>query len=376
MRKVLIIHESLGGGGAERVLVEMLNEFDLSSYQIDLLVVYKSIKEQYLSNIPTKVNLSFIYQSPQRPRLARLLSKIGLAEYIEKARINKIINKKCHYDSIISFMEGSAMKFHSYLLDRSANNISWVHIDLAKNHWSQIYFKSKMEEQRLYNMMSHIVFVSEVAQSSFNKLFAVNPSINQHVIYNIIDSERIKNHATKLDVVTNKFTLVSVGRLAKQKRYDRLIDAAKRLIDLGYDFEFWIIGSGVLDGALKMQVHSLGLQNNIIFKGFVDNPYPYIRAADVFIMTSDFEGYPTVICESLVLGKVIITTEVAGAKELLGDSEYGIISDFSIENLAGHVIEVYKNKDLHQKLSQKSEERSAIFEKESSMSKIYNLLLV
>jgi glycosyltransferase involved in cell wall biosynthesis len=223
--------------------------------------------------------------------------------------------------------------------------------------------------------MSDIVFVSEVAKDSFNQLFSIRQNIRQKVIYNPIDTVEIMRQSMEFDVIKNKFIVLGVGRLSEQKRFDRFIDVAKILSDKKLDMEFWILGMGMLEANLKEKVNQLNLKDSVVFKGFVDNPYPYIKSADVFLLTSDAEGYPTVVCESLVLGKPIVMTEVSGARELLGNSEYGIITkDMVPETIATEIEKLYLDKNLYHSYVMKSKMRSQIFQLDATMNEVYQLL--
>jgi glycosyltransferase involved in cell wall biosynthesis len=373
MKNILIIHSSLDGGGAERVLVEYLNNFDYNNFKITLILIWKSCKEHFLAAIPKQVELIFVSEEKQLNKIERVLYRLGMHSLIEKIQLNRL--RLGNYDVIISFMEGLALKYHCHLLNKSARNITWVHIDLNKNHWSQNFFINRRHECNVYNKMTDIVFVSEVAKSAFNNIFEINQKINQKVVYNPIDKHRILNKSTIFDVKKIKYTIIGVGRLDNQKRFDRFIEVAKILIDKKYDIEFWILGAGNLEKELKEKTKKLGLSKNIIFKGFIDNPYPYIKSADIFLLTSDTEGYPTVICESLVLGKPVVMTEVPGAKELLGDSEYGIITkNMSPEILAEEVEKLYLDKILYNSFMKKSIQRSEIFQLDKTMNEIYQII--
>lgn len=108
--------------------------------------------------------------------------------------------------------------------------------------------------------------------------------------------------------------------------------------------------------------------------GLSKNPYPYLKAADLFVLTSDTEGFPTVICEALVLGKPVISTDVPGTEELLGNSKYGIICSKNAESVADSILKLYKNKELLSRYSVRALERSSLFDIKSVMDKFYNLI--
>ena len=293
MKKILIIHESLGGGGAERVLIELLNNINYSRYHITLLTIkdggiYKS-----------QLNKNVIHKSIYKTKIniiKRILTKLKADTLFQKLEVRKIFKNET-FDVTISFMEGLTLKYHSLLLQLSPKNITWVHADLQQNHWSKKYF-NKGKEEYCYNAMDKIVFVSSKARDAFNSIFNINHN-KEFILYNIIDKNRIMSLAKEKKVKKKKFTLCCVGRLIPIKRYDRVINAAKLLKEHGCTFDLWIIGTGILRKDLEFLVNHYELTEYVHFLGFQSNPYPFIKAADVFIISSDAEGYPTVACEAL-----------------------------------------------------------------------------
>ena len=373
MKNLLILHESLTGGGAERVLIECLKNFDYTKYNVTLLLIKNKCLPLYRDAIPRQVKVLFVTQRKGFIKGETRLFRLGWHDFIEKRQLKKL--SLGNYDVIISFMEGCAMKYHSHLIQKAARNITWVHTDFEKNHWSKLFFKSNSHENELYNRMTDIVFVSETAKLAFHRVFQMSDGIRQKVIHNPIDGNDILSKSAELNVHKKKFTVIGVGRLCDQKRFDRLIDAAKILIDKNMDMEFWILGTGDLETNLKKKVKNLNLTDYVIFQGFVDNPYPSIKSADVFLLTSDAEGYPTVVCESLVLGTPVITTDVAGVRELLGESEFGIITrDGNPETIAAELEKVYRDKQLRDSLAAKAHERAAIFKIDQTINEIDQLL--
>lgn len=368
MKKLLIIQDTLGGGGAERVLVEMLNNFDYTKYAIDLLLIYN--KGIFLQKVPPNVNVLSIYPNGERPKYKSLLKKLNLISLIKRREIRNKITKD--YDVIFSFLEGIAFKYHSYIFHKGQKNLTWVHTDLSMNHWSSIAFHNLQEEQQCYENIDNIVFVSENAQIGFKKIFEV--TTKQTVLYNLIDTDRILSESSLFEVKKRKFTICNVGRLVEQKRHDRLLNVAKILKENGYDVEFWILGIGTLENSLKKMAVSFGVADIVHFYGFIENPYPYIKNADLFVLSSDTEGLPVVVCESLCLGTAVVSTKVTGTIELLLNSEYGVLTESSPIALFEAIKELIDTPSKLEHYQRKAIERAEMFDIPDTMSKIYNLL--
>ncbi len=329
-KKILFIMTALNGGGAENVLSTLLCNIDYTLYEVELLLTFS--KGVYLKRIPENVVVKTIYHNNiwLRKLLMFLYRRFGW-----KYGIKLLLNQNCAewYDTIISFMEGEPLLYHSMLCKKSLNNVTWVHIDLSKNYWSKKYFY-KNEEYDCYNMMNHIAFVSKQAKVAFSTLFKINSAIKQSVVYNIVDSNLILSKAEENPrIVKRKFTICASGRLEKQKAFHRLVEIAQRLKDKGYDFDVWILGMGSLYSELDQQIRNNDLLDVVHLLGFCDNPYPIMKQADLFISTSITEGFPIVICEALIIGLPILATKVTGTTEILEEGKHGVLSTENIEEL-------------------------------------------
>lgn len=314
-KKILFIIAGLVGGGAENALVNLLNALDKNNYEIDLLVIFadKIIKEK-LRNVNIHVlfpsNHNFLYK----------LAKHLYSDFQFKGLLRSI-TKRCidnSYDTIISYVEGNTLLYHSFLYDRAKSNVSWVHTDFVENHWSERHFVGD-DEFKAYTSLNKLVFVSEYAKKQFAKVFDLPHTIKQYVCANVINVDEIKTKSLEpiTDIIKTKFTICSVGRLEEVKGYDMVINAAKVLKERNVDVDFWILGTGSQEKQLKEQLRQSQCEDMVHFLGYKDNPYPYIKSADVYLSSSYAEGLPLVLCEARCLGKPIIATKTIGALELL-----------------------------------------------------------
>lgn len=369
-KKILFILTALNGGGAERVLINILRYFDYQRYEVDLCLLFN--EGVFLKDVDKRVRLFTLYSTTKSKQYwwhRKIYKYIGSNFFLRK-KIRNVITQ--HYDTIVSFAEGTSLQFHQFILDRADRHVTWVHIDLQANHWTNYLFKEG-EERKIYQQMDEIVFVSKDAQMQFNRLFEVL-HVKQRVIYNLIDSQLIREEASEFIPHKRKFTIVAVGRLTKQKRFDRLINVCAMLKKDNYDVDTWIIGDGQLRPNLEQQIQRLGLEENVFLLGFKNPPYSYMKQADLFVSTSETEGYPLVVCEALVLGLPIIATHITGPKELLDEGKYGVLvekDEFSIYN---GIISVIESDEQRKYYTQKSLERSRCFDIDYSMVEIYNVL--
>ena len=377
MKSVLFLMPSLPGAGAEKVLIEILRHIDYTQYNVSLFLEYR--EGVYLQDVPDKVSIIALH-GPNNlwfQRLHRRLVERGwyapFHEMVYRRMFLSLLRGK-RYDTIISFMEGSAVKFHSYIFDKRKRNISWVHIDFQQKHWSLDFFRDAEDERQCYEKMDKIIFVSNDAKTGFDSLYHLSAE-KYAVHYNIIDADRIRRLSQMCTAEQKKrFTICMLGRLNTQKRHDRAISVAKTLKELGYDFELWIIGDGELRGKIEKQINEAGLQDVVKLKGFINPPYSMLAQADIFLNTSEAEGFSLVVAEAFCLGIPVVSTNVSGPRELLGDSEYGILTSQEEKDIASAVRTMMDKPQLRKHYSVMSIIRSQMFNVDASMSAFYKLL--
>ena len=168
--------------------------------------------------------------------------------------------------------------------------------------------------------------------------------------------------------------LITVGRLENQKGYDRIIKVLAKLKREDYKFHLKILGEGSERDRLEDLITQNELKEYVELTGFTDNPYPYVKNADLFVCSSRSEGYSTVITESLILGTPVITTDCSGMRELLKDGEIGLIVENESEKLYSGLKELFKNPDKIRKYKSLLEKDFKRFDTNTLMSPIEELL--
>ena len=375
MKDVLFIIEGLFGGGAERALVELLKHIDYARYNVTLGVVFAG--GIYTKEIPSQVNLFHIFsdnetsfESSLRRKALRYCKKYGntwLLKFLFRQKC-----KKHHFDTIISFIEGYPILFHSTICKWAKLNISWIHCDLYYQHWTTAYYHSDHDEKRCYEKMDKIVFVSRNSMESFNRLYET--SNDRMHLYNIVDAENIRRLAKQKVVMHDRFTITSIGSLYKVKGYDRLVRVAKLFKDKGYALRFQILGQGKEFESLLRMRDELGLQEDVVFLGFEENPYPYLRQSDIFVSTSLSEGLSYVICEALVLGIPVVATKTSGGMELLENGKYGILTEHDDASMYEAIKKLVDSTTLCKEYQEKSLSRSNIFNIDETMARFYEII--
>lgn len=367
MRKILFILSNLSGGGAEKAFVDLMKHTDYAAYDITLCLARETGK--YLDQIPPQVKVVVLF--PGKSFWYKLL--LGLSKYLNldggmKYWVRHKVGKG--YDVMVSFMEGIPMKIHGYLIDRARKNVSWIHTNLFSYHYTKKYFYNDKAERGNYIQMDNLFFVSQGACNNFHLLFPLNNRKN--IVYNPVDKEEIIRKSLQQTIKKRRFTICAVGRLIDAKRYDRLLRVARVLAERECAVDFWIVGEGTLKRDLIQLQRELNLQEYVHFWGFQANPYPYMASADVFLNTSQVEGYPLVICEALCLGKPVVATDVAGSAEVLGDA--GILTAQDDQSIFEALYSLIQTPEKVAELSKLAVERSEIFDINKKVAEIYQLL--
>ncbi len=318
MKKIVFGITSLGIGGAERVLVDIVNKLQ-NEYDITIFTLYgKGAFEKELSK---NVKVIKLYDNTYE-EMSKLKKKvIPMRVLIGGSSIyKKYIQGK--FDVEIAFLEGPITRIFKY--GKADKKIVWVHNDIAKVFGDS--FKAKLKlwvDKKTYGKYDKIVFVSNDNKNSFNRLYNVkNIKDREEVIYNYIDKDRIleksKANIGQEYIDKNIPSIITVARLVEQKGIDRLINVHKKLIDDGIKHNIYVIGDGPEKEKLKNQIKELKQEDTFKLMGKRENPYPYIKRADYFALLSRFEGYGMVIDEAKILNKKVIITDTAAKEAVKG----------------------------------------------------------
>lgn len=205
------------------------------------------------------------------------------------------------------------------------------------------------------------------SKKTFLKVYDI-PQDKVKVIYNPIDKESIIEESSAFSVEKRKFTIGFVGRL--YKRADRLIRVARLFKDAGYNLEFWFLGE---DENLVELSYELGVEDCCVFYGFQKNPYPFMKAMDIYISTSDAEAYSLTVAEACCLGRPVVSTRTVGPSELLDNGLYGILTDFDDQSIFLALKSLVDDPELRRYYEKQALERSRLFDLSHPMNQIMGL---
>ncbi|MFK4292478.1 glycosyltransferase involved in cell wall biosynthesis [Bacillus sp. RC240] len=396
-KRILITSFDMEIGGVERSLIGLLNTIDYSKYDIDLML-FKH-EGGFFSLLPKEPNLLEELQqyTTFRKSIKQILQEghysIGITRIVGRimgVMHGRYVNSKEpgyfviqygwrislpflpklreEYDVAISFLWP-----HYFIGDkvRAKRKIGWIHTD-----YSNIQLNKEME-CKMWRKMDDIVAVSESCRDTFlNSLPYINKKVQ--VIENIIDSEFVREQSNEGDITQEipinreRIKLVTVARLSHAKGIDDAIYALRKLLDQGYDIEWYIVGYGPQEAELKLLIDKLGLQDEFVLLGKKINPYPYIKACDIYVQPSRYEGKAVTVREAQILKKPVLITNFSTAKSQLENGVDGYICPMGIKGIVEGIKKMIDDVEFRSEIVNNVSQKN--YGNEIEVEKIYRLI--
>ena len=372
MVKVLFVISALEAGGAEKSLINLLKLFDYNRYQVDLLLFKK--EGIFMDQIPEEVriieapdDLFYLYNIHGRQIkhvlgafpsiIARITGTIYRNYFVRnksypgtQIRWNKFYKKHIsifndEYDIAISYMHGEVMYYVAEKI-KARKKITWVHND---------YRALKLKPETDYPYLCSFDKIATISDECVDILTQVFPQIKDKVVSipNLTSSSLIRKRAElyypeeyKDSCNANKVIILSIGRLNYQKGFDIAIKIAAEMKKRGLQFVWYIIGQGTEQEHLTELINQFGLKEEFVLLGIRENPYPYIKNADIIAQPSRYEGKSVVIDEAKILHKPIVVSDYATVRDQITNENEGIISKLEVENFAEALEKLIQSKDL------------------------------
>lgn len=325
-QSVLFFIESLAGGGAEKVLSDLVSNLDQTKYNVTVISVadggvYEPIVKKHSHYHSVFANDD--YKAGGWKKLWCILKYRLIYSLPAPISYRWMIHEE--YDVEVAFVEGFATRLIAASPNKRSKKLAWVHIDMEKNPYASASYKNEADHRAAYEKFDKVCCVSQSVKDVFNKMFFDDQRVV--VQYNPVDSVEVICKGKEPVELTPSTTLQmgTIGRLEEQKGFIRLLDCLGRLKIQGYQFNLWIVGEGSQRPQLEALIKKYQMQEQVKLLGFQENPYKYMDKCDVFVCSSYAEGFSTAATESLILGKPIFTTKCAGMQELFGDEKCGEI---------------------------------------------------
>lgn len=366
MKKILFMIPDLAGGGAEKVLVNLVNNMDRKKFDITVKTLFDvgvnrdkllpHIKREYCIKRQFRGNSKFF-----------LLFKPGT--------LYKRFVKE-HYDIVVSYLEGPTARIVSGCNDKDTKLVSWIHVEQHTKDALAQPFRNYKEAYSCYNKYDNTICVSKFVKEDFSKILGFSKPIE--ILYNTNETDKVIE-LSKENVTDYSFgdirTVIGVGTIKKSKGFDKIARIHKRLIDEGIKHNIIILGRGPEEQSLRTLIKELKIEGSFKLLGYNTNPYKYIKNSDLFVCASISEGFSTAATEALIVGTPVCTVDVSGMKEMLGENnEYGIVTENNEDALYEGIKKMLTTPNLLKYYSEKALERGKMFSTEKTVKAVEEML--
>lgn len=397
MKKILIVSHAMELGGAERSLLGLLSAIDSKQYEVDLFLLRHS--GELLSFIPTYVHL--LPEIPEytvlaRPMVdtvkeghflltgARLIGKIAASRYDRRhgytesgVALEYSHKYTCHlmpeiqpdveYDMAISFLTP-----HYFVAEkvRAKVKIAWIHTD-----YSQIQVDIP-SERLMWGKYDSIASISDAVTKGFLHTF---PSLKDKIvkIENILPVDLIRQQADAFQVdeempEDGHIRLLSIGRFCSAKNFDNVPDITARLLEKNLNVVWYLIGFGGDEELIRKKITEAGMEEHVVLLGKKLNPYPYIKACDLYVQPSRYEGKSVTVREAQMLGKPVVITKYPTSSSQLENGVDGIIVPMDNEGCAEEIERLLNCPEKMKAIEQNCNARN--YSNSQEVKKLYRLI--
>lgn len=392
-KKILIVSHAMELGGAERSLLGLLDSIDPSLVDVDLFLLRH--QGELMPQIPEGIHLLptipayTVLARPMKETLREghfLLTAARLAANL-RARIYEKAHHHTHsavaldyshrftcpfmpkiqpdteYDMAVSFLTP-----HYFVARKvkAKKKLAWIHTDYRT---VQIDVPS---ETRMWGAYDSIASISEAVSESFLSVF---PSLREKIVLieNILPARLIDRQAEEPvpagELAPEGIRLLSIGRYCHAKNFDNVPDICARLVQAGLNVHWYIIGFGGDEELIRQRIREAGMEDRVILLGKRDNPYPYIRACDVYVQPSRYEGKSVAVREAQILCKPVVITDFATSASQLEDGVDGIIVPMDNAGCADGIAVLLKDPEKMKRLKESCSLRD--FTGRTEVEKIY-----
>ena len=374
-KRIFISMHYLELGGAEMSLIGLLQALDYSKYDVDLFI--HRHQGELMQFVPKEVNLLpeiSAYSCIECP-ITETISKgqFGVAWGRLKAKMRArryqpqdaskpqyaifqyvaqeiepylpMMEQNGEYDLAISFLQP-----HNYVLSKvnAKKKACWIHTDYTK-----VEFDAEAELP-VWTAYDHIISISPDVTKSFLQIF---PSLKNKIVLieNILSSNFVRERAGEMEVSEEMpkreetVNILSVGRFTDAKNYDNVPDICRRIREKGVDVQWYIIGFGN-DTLIRQKIHEAGMEEFVVMLGKRTNPYPYMKACDIYAQPSRYEGKSVTVREAQMLCKPVVVTDYPTANSQIRDGIDGVIVPMDNEGCALGIVEFVKDRGLQHQI--------------------------
>lgn len=366
--KILFLIHDLSVGGAEKVLVNLVNHMDQTKFDITVMTLFDvGVNRQFL--LPhIHYKSCFRHMIRGNSHLMKFLSPRQLHGWLIRDR----------YDVEVAYLEGPSARVISGCPFPETRLVSWIHVEQHSRKLAAQSFRSYQESEDCYAKFHKIICVSEYVKKDFSTIY---PQLKDlRVLYNTNETEQIlvQKDETVEDYIFSKeeIKLCGVGKVVPIKGFDKLARIHCRLRKEGYPIHTYVLGVGTDREKIAQYIAGEGEAETFTFLGYQTNPYKYVAKCDLFVCASVAEGFSTAATEALIVGTPVCTVDVSGMKEMLGENnEYGMVVSKNEEALYQGIKRLLDNHDLLAYYKSQAEKRGKNFTTKSTVDATEKMLM-
>lgn len=361
MKRILFVIGNMDMGGTRTSLLNLLHHLaEREDLSVDVLVL--SHYGPLLDQLPQGVRLlpecfeiaEAVSGKKQGPAgklyhiLVYLLKKVFGYRRVFRW-VYRRVAKRCtgicpEYDAVFGYQEGLSNDCAAQI--NAKKHYTWIHSNL------EVWYSEQTFQSSTYDRADNIIFVADKTKEAFGKQFpqyAGKSIVVQNTLNTAKLLEKSKLPAQPLRKDGEK-VLVSVGRVFKEKAFDRIVPVSQHLLQNGIDFRWYLIGDGPLFENIRALIEGQGLSERIVLLGNQNNPYNLVAQADLLVVTSLTESQPMVILEALTLNVPVLTTKYPSAEQILNHSDYGVICENDVPAISEALASLLQNPDALEKM--------------------------
>ena len=394
-KKILFIMPLMFIGGAERSLLGLLEAIDYAQYDVSLFL-YRH-EGEFLAYIPDQVNLlppmkeygtfdvpirSLLFSRRWRFGLARLISKAALKthclisgekkgvwmsmQYTARYLLPLLPEIPGEYDLGVMFLGVADPLIHKV---KAKKKVTWCHTDY------DTLYPNKGMDRKTYEAVDHVVFVSDACREKMTRFY---PALTDktRVIENILGEKLLLQQAEvpvkDMPHLDDGYRLLSIGRFSEAKNFDNVPNICKSLLDAGLHVKWYLIGYGGDESLIRQKILEEGMEEHVILLGKKENPYPYIKACDLYVQPSRYEGKCVTVREAQTLGKPVVITRYATSASQLEEGVDGVIVPMDNEGCAAGIADLLRDPARMERLSQTCKSRD--YSNRQEVEKLYLMM--
>lgn len=368
MKRVLFLIHDLCHGGAEKVLVNLVNNMSPEKFDVTVQTLFDVGVHRGKLKPHIHYKTCFRHMIRGNSHFMKFFSP----GFLYRALIRE------EYDIVVSYLEGPPARIAAGC-PYPSKKVCWLHTELNCDKAIAAGFRSYQEALQCYQKYDRLVAVSETVKTIFSQSSRIQPDRIQ-VLYNTNETAQIQELAKlpvdDVDFEPDVFSVCSVGKITTIKGYDRLARVHKRLMEEGLTHHIYILGVGEQKEEIEAYLSENHLENSFTFLGFRENPYKYVSKCDLYVCSSLREGFSTAVTEALIVGTPVVSTLCSGAKELLGENdEYGLVVENSEDGIYDGLKRMLTTPSLLAHYKRETKKRSVLFSTESTVRAVEEMLL-